>query len=183
MLPEGPLVRASIFCVILFILPVLYNTLIFPKALEQQMEIMRSQGRNVDGNQAIAILERFQGISAPVFFTLTLLFWIVSLLVEALVFHLSLMVFGGAKKSFESTYRVLAYSMGATALLSMIPCIGGLTMLAWQSICLIVGLSEQNGISRGRATAVVAAPGLLVIFCCCGFIGLGVFGFMSSIRG
>jgi hypothetical protein len=78
--------------------------------------------------------------------------------IYAVMYHLTLMMFGGASQSFETTYRVVAYTHGALAWLQVVPCVGGLIVLVMHFVCLINGLAEAHDITRGKAAAAVFLP-------------------------
>jgi len=77
--------------------------------------------------------------------------------------HLALMIVGGAKKSYEATFRVTCYAGGATAVLNLLPVCGALAAWVWNIVAMVIGLSEVHGISKGRALAAVLLPTLV---CC-----------------
>ena len=88
--------------------------------------------------------------------------------------HLSLMVVGGANKTFETTFRVISFSQGSTAPLQLVPCCGGLIALVWCLVANCIGVARAHAIDTGRATLAVLLP---VIVCCGGgFLLLFVFG-------
>jgi len=99
-------------------------------------------------------------VAAPVFIAM----W---LFVASGITHLCLMLVGGAKQGFEATFRVLAYTTGATSLLGMIPCIGMIAGI-WGMVCEVIGLSKAHEISTGRALIAVLLP----LIACCTCIGL-----------
>ena len=92
--------------------------------------------------------------------------------------HLALMIVGGARKPFESTFRVICYAAGATSVLQLLPIIGATLASIWALVAEIIGLSEVHGIGKGKATIAVLLP----VIVCCGLailiaaaaIGLGV---------
>jgi hypothetical protein len=86
--------------------------------------------------------------------------------IEAGVFHLMLLIVGGARQAFETTARVVAYAGGATALFQMVPFCGGLIGLVWGVIVLILGLAYAHETSTGRAVAAVLLPLVLCCLCC-----------------
>jgi hypothetical protein len=55
------------------------------------------------------------------------------LFIGSAIVHLCLMIVGGANQSFETTFRVLAFSQGSTGPLQMIPICGGLISGVWGS--------------------------------------------------
>ena len=93
----------------------------------------------------------------------------------AAVFHVGLMVLGGAKQSFETTFRVVAYSSGSTSLLLLIPICGQYVQGIVNLIFAAIGLMHAHEISGVKATFAVLLP----VFLCCGL----VIAFYASIIG
>jgi hypothetical protein len=92
------------------------------------------------------------------------------------VLHLFLMMAGGAKQSFETTFRVYSYAHSSIYWLSIlanfIP-FAFLLVLVWLVILLIVGLSKAHETTQGKAAVAVLVPiglcmvlyvGLIVVF-------------------
>jgi hypothetical protein len=100
----------------------------------------------------------------------------IGLFINSAITHLCLMLVGGAKKGFEATFRVLAYTTGATSLLGMVPCIGMVAGI-WYFVCEVIGLSKAHEISTGRALIAVLLP----LIACCTCIGLGFLIFGTAI--
>jgi hypothetical protein len=91
------------------------------------------------------------------------------------IYHLMLMLLGAARHPFETTFRVVTYSSGATSLLGIIPICGGLVGVIWQIVAIIIGLAEAQETTTGKAAVAVLIPVLI----CCAFIGsLVVFAFV-----
>lgn len=86
--------------------------------------------------------------------------------ISAALTHLALIIVGGAKKSFEATFRVVCYAGGSTAVLQLLPICGALAAWVWNIFAMVVGLSEVHGISKGRALAAVVLPTAV----CCAFV-------------
>jgi len=84
--------------------------------------------------------------------------------IGAAVLHLCLMLVGGAKQPFESTYRVFCYSIGATSLLKLLPFFGGLAAIIWLIVALCIGLQIVHRTTTGKAVTAVLLP--FTIFCC-----------------
>lgn len=77
--------------------------------------------------------------------------------------HLALMICGGAKQPYETTFRVLCYSSGAASLLQLIPMCGPYATIFWGLAVLCIGLAKAHEINTGRAVAAVLMPALI---CC-----------------
>lgn len=86
--------------------------------------------------------------------------------IQAAVFHLTLLIVGGARQPFETTARVVAYASGATAIFQMVPFCGGFICLVWFLIVTIIGLAYAHETSTGRAVAAVLLPLVLCCLCC-----------------
>jgi hypothetical protein len=120
------------------------------------------------------------GIGSIGFIILFPLVLIIGLFICAGIIHLFLMLVGGAKQPFETTFRVLAFSQGSTGVLQMIPICGGLIAAVWGLIVNCIGLARAHETDTGR---VVLAVILAVIICCGGpfvlamMVGFGAFGF------
>jgi hypothetical protein len=91
--------------------------------------------------------------------------------------HLCLMIFGGANHSFETTFRVFAFTQGSAGPLQIIPLCGGLISGIWAIACNCIGLARAQETDTGRAVLAVFSP---LIICCGGlfmlfmFLGAGV---------
>jgi hypothetical protein len=87
------------------------------------------------------------------------------------IYHLMLMILGGARHDFEATFRVVCFAE-APYILMLVPFCGNVIAWVWGIVLAVIGLSQAHQIGGGKATAAVLLP--LVIFCCCcaGLIGL-----------
>jgi len=87
-----------------------------------------------------------------------------ALLVGTAIFHLMLMIVGGAKGGFGATFRALFYSR-APEVFQILPFCG--VMIAWFGgiLLFIQGLAVAHRISLGKATLAVLLP--LVLCCIC----------------
>jgi hypothetical protein len=108
-------------------------------------------------------------MSGPAFMTLmiflTPMLVVIGLFISSAILHLCLMILGGAQSSYETTFRVVAYS-NATNLWQIFPFCGGFISLFWSIVVTIIGLREAHRISGGKAAAAFFLP---LIFCC-GFV-------------
>ncbi|MBU3666702.1 MAG: hypothetical protein FGM15_12625 [Chthoniobacterales bacterium] len=93
-------------------------------------------------------------------------FLVFAAFVGTAITHVCLMLVGGARRPFESTFRVYTYVSGSIALFNLVPCCGWFVGFIWGLVAEIIGLSEVHHISRGRAAVAVLLP----IFLCCGLV-------------
>ena len=82
------------------------------------------------------------------------------------IYHVMLLLLGGARRSYETTLRVSAYASGATSVLGLIPFCGALIGGIYAVVVAIIGLSRAHEISTGKAAAAVLLPVVL----CCGLV-------------
>ena len=104
------------------------------------------------------------------------------LFISSAILHLLLMLFGGAPRGFEATFRVRCYAEAAS-LFRLVPFCGTPIFVIYSLILTIVGLSEAHGIGRGRAAAAVLLPLFFLCCCCVGAIVLAVGGLASALGG
>ena len=92
---------------------------------------------------------------------------VVAPFIWAALVHVSLMLLGGARKAFETTFRVVAFSQGSTAPLQLVPCCGWLIAMIWNIVACCIGIARAHEIDTGRATLAVILP---FVVCCGGGI-------------
>jgi len=107
------------------------------------------------------------GAGSAAFIILIPLFVIIALFIGSAIVHLCLMIVGGANQSFETTFRVLAFSQGSAGPLQMIPICGGLISGVWALVCNCIGLARAHDTDTGRAVLAVFLP---LIVCCGGVL-------------
>jgi hypothetical protein len=118
------------------------------------------------------------GIGSFALVILVPLFIVVALFIGAAIVHLCLMIVGGANKSFEATFRVLAFSHGSTGPLQIIPVCGGLISAVWALVVNCIGLARAHETTTGRAVLAVFLP---LLVCCGGGILLAMmFGVLGA---
>ena len=101
-------------------------------------------------------------VLVPVFITILLF-------VGALIVHVCLMIVGGAKQPYETTFRVLCFTVGSTYPLIIVPLCGGLVAGVWGLVVECIGLGRAHETDTGRAVLAVLLP----VIVCCGFGILG----------
>jgi hypothetical protein len=77
--------------------------------------------------------------------------------VHAGIVHLCLSLFKGTSKSYEATYRVVAYSSSAVAF-ALVPCVGSSVGGIWSIVSTIIGLSKVHKTEPWRASLAVLLP-------------------------
>jgi hypothetical protein len=107
------------------------------------------------------------GVGSAAFIVLVPLFIVIGLFIGSAIVHLCLMIVGGANQSFETTFRVIAFSQGSTGPLQMIPICGGLIAGVWALVCNCIGLARAHETDTGRAVLAVFLP---LIVCCGGVL-------------
>src|SRR5207244_4007819 len=107
------------------------------------------------------------GAGSAAFIVLIPLLVIIGLFIGSAIVHLCLMIVGGANHSFETTFRVLAFSQGSAGPLQMIPICGGLISGVWALVCNCIGLARAHDTDTGRAVLAVFLP---LIVCCGGVL-------------
>jgi hypothetical protein len=114
------------------------------------------------------------GVGSIALIVLVPVFIVIGLFIGAAIVHLCLMVVGGANKSFETTFRVLAFSQGSTGPLQIIPVCGGLIAGVWALVVNCIGLARAHETTTGRAVLAVLLP--LIVCCGAGILLLIMFG-------
>jgi hypothetical protein len=136
----------------------------------------RSIGLFADRNSSLAAMTGM-GIGSVAMIILLPLFIVIFLFIWSALAHLCLMIFGGAKQSFETTFRVFAFTQGSAGPLQIIPLCGGVISGVWALVCNCIGLARAQETDTGRAVLAVLSP---LIVCCGGlliafmFLGAGV---------
>jgi hypothetical protein len=118
------------------------------------------------------------GVGSAAFIVLVPLFIVIGLFIGSAIVHLCLMIVGGANQSFETTFRVIAFSQGSTGPLQMIPICGGLIAGVWALVCNCIGLARAHETDTGRAVVAVFLP--LIVCCGGGLLIAFMFGAMGA---
>ena len=117
------------------------------------------------------------GIGSAAMIILLPLFIVIGLFIGSAIVHLCLMMVGGANQSFETTFRVLAFSQGSAGPLQIIPVCGGVISGVWAVVCNCIGLARAHETDTGRAVLAIFLP---LIVCCGGGLLLALmFGAMG----
>jgi hypothetical protein len=89
----------------------------------------------------------------------------IGIFINAAILHVCLMIVGGAKQPFETTFRVICFASGSVLPLMVVPLCGGLIAGIWDLVLRCIGLARAHETDTGRAVLAVLLP---VIVCCCG---------------
>ena len=86
------------------------------------------------------------------------------------ILHLCLMMVGGAKKPFETTFRVVCFSSGSAYLFAVVPICGRIAAPIYNIVLQCMGLARAHETDTGKAVMAVLLP---IIVCCGGGILIG----------
>src|SRR5215472_3372302 len=137
----------------------------------------QSIGLFADKNNSLAAMAGM-GIGSAAMIILLPLFIVIGLFIGSAIVHLCLMIVGGANQSFETTFRVLAFSHGSAGPLQIIPLCGGLISGVWALVCNCIGLARAHETDTGRAVLAVFLP--LIVCCGGGLLIAFMFGAMGA---
>ena len=108
-------------------------------------------------------------------------FVVVGVFLAAGIFHLLLLMLGGARRGFEATVRVVCFAQ-ATSILFLVPFCGQLVGGVWCLVLYVLGLAQAHQIGHGKAAAAVLLP-LVLLCCCCAGLVLLFAGAIASLVG
>lgn len=87
----------------------------------------------------------------------------IGIFVGSAIIHFALGLFGGQKFSYETTFRVMAYAIGSSYPIGLIPICGGLIGAVWGIVVAVIGMSQAQETTIGKAAAAVLTP---TVICC-----------------
>lgn len=114
-----------------------------------------------------AMAHVFGGLGWIFLLVLTPLFVVIGMFIASAILHVCLMIVGGAKQSFETTFRVVCFAEGSVSPLLVIPFCGGLIVGIWKIVLYCIGLARAHETDTGRAVIAVLLP---LIVCCGGLL-------------
>jgi hypothetical protein len=103
--------------------------------------------------------------------------------ISAAIFHLFLLMVGGAQRGYQATYRVVCFGVGSTATLNVIPVIGPLIAMFLILIVMIHGLTHAHEIPGSKAAFAVLVPLGGLFLCLCGAIFFLIVPAIAGIAG
>jgi hypothetical protein len=128
------------------------------------------------GDRQGALAHLFGGLGWIFLLVLTPLFVVIGMFVVSAILHVCLMIVGGAKQSFETTFRVVCFAEGSASPLLIIPFCGGLITGIWKVVLYCIGLARAHETEIGRAVVAVLLP----LIVCCGGCLLLIFLVLST---
>ncbi len=123
------------------------------------------------------------GLAMGIGFTLCIIIPMIATvgnLMSAAALHLCLMICGGSKQTFDTTFRILCYSQAAVMWVLIIP--GGILAAVIWNLCLVViGIHKAHEVPMQRAVMTVMLP--VIINVVLGMIGamLSMFGLLAGL--
>jgi hypothetical protein len=87
----------------------------------------------------------------------------IGIFIGSLILHFLLMLFGGQKFPYETTFRAVAYTQGSALPLAFIPFCGSLIGSIWGIVILIIGLAQMQETTIGKSALAVLVP---IVLCC-----------------
>ena len=98
--------------------------------------------------------------------------------INAAILQVCLMIVGGAKQPFETTFRVICFASGSVFPLMVVPLCGGVIAGVWDIVLRCIGLARAHETETGRAVLAVLLP--LIVCCGGGFLILMMFGALGA---
>jgi hypothetical protein len=132
----------------------LFNTLMGPR--------MSSFGADPEVAGALVFAQSWGGFLVQLVFGGIMV--AIGLFIAAGIYHVMLLILGGARSDFEATFRVVCFAE-APYILMVVPFCGNIIAPIWSIVLAVIGLAQAHQIGGGKAAAAVLLP--LVIFCCC----------------
>jgi len=98
----------------------------------------------------------------------------IGIFIASAILHVCLMIVGGAKQAFETTFRVVCFSIGSTYPLMIVPLCGGAIAGVWNLVLHCIGLARAHETETGRAVLAVLLP--LIVCCGLWIVCIMIFG-------
>lgn len=92
---------------------------------------------------------------------------VIGTFISSAILHICLMIAGGAKQTFETTFRVICFAEGSANPFLVIPFCGGLIAGIWKIVLYCIGLARAHETDTGRAVIAVLLP---LVVCCGGVL-------------
>src|SRR5437762_6561084 len=96
----------------------------------------------------------------------------IGVFINAAIFHVCLMIVGGAKQPFETTFRVICFASGSVFPLMVVLLCGGVIACIWGIVLRCIGFVRSVETDTSFAVLAVLLP---VVLCCGCAIGVAIF--------
>jgi hypothetical protein len=123
---------------------------------------MAGFGENPEIGQALNFASSWGGFFVQLLFGGVII--AISVFISAGILHVMLLILGGARRDFETTFRVVSFAE-APYIIGLVPFCGGFVAGVWWIVLAIIGVTHAHEISGGKAALAVLLP--IVLFCCC----------------
>ena len=153
----------------------LFLNLIFEAAI---LPITLSSSKELQQNE-IPVWVWFVGL--PIVFALAWALTVGVNFVAAGIYHLCLMMVGGARNGYETTYKVVSYC-NCAALFSLVPCIGWLATLGFFFTCSIIGLTRAHRTEGWKAAVGMLLPAAVCCVLLVAVYGTAIAGVMQMVQ-
>ena len=140
--------------------------------------VMNSIGMTADRSNPLGGMVA-GGIGIVFFMILAPVFITIGLFVASGILHICLMIVGGAKQPFETTFRVICFAVGSTNPIAIVPICGGFVASVWAIVVECIGLARAHETDTGRAVLAVFLP--LIVCCGGGILFAFMFGFLGAL--
>jgi hypothetical protein len=139
--------------------------------------VFQSLGTFVDRSNPLAHMIG-AGVGGIIFIICGPIFVLIGIFIGSAILHVCLMLVGGAKQSFETTFRVVCFAGGSVNPLLVVPFCGGFIVGIWKIVLYCIGLARAHETDTGRAVLAVLLP---LIVCCGGGILIAImFGALGA---
>ena len=142
------------------------------------MFLLQSIGFMADSRNAMAGIVGM-GIGFVFMLILMPLFVAIGAFIGSGILHVCLMIVGGAKQPFETTFRVVCFAAGSAYPLIIVPFCGGVICGVWNIVLQCIGFARAHETDTGRAVLAVFLP--LIVCCGGGFLLAALFGGIGAL--
>jgi hypothetical protein len=182
--PAGPPVDALLFAWILYVAAQVLSVpfaLFQPGAATLEQILRQSALQDPRFNGALEQTAHLGAVASLGMLAVQALLFPVFLVIAAAILHLFALLFDSAKNGYWATFRVAAYAC-APVVFGFYFCLTFLAFI-YAVVLTILGLTQVQDTSAGKATATVLTPFAASCFCCCGGMALMVMGVAAAVGG
>jgi len=123
-------------------------------------------GKEFTGESSALPVAAVFGVAMLIMVLLMPILLAIGTFISAGILHVCLMLLGGAKKPFTTTYQISCYAYGAALVFQLVPVCGGVIAGIYGIVLAIIGVKHAEGIETSKAVIAVLLPVVL----CCGLV-------------